>query len=146
MAIARPYVQQTLARRLSPHDLLKDLASEVSTLGSLAHRLPAQIDQLLHDFETGNLQIRAVTPRLNRAARACCSSRPSRLSLALFAAVMSLCAAIVLTSTLPETWRLVLAIALGLLATGAWLILLGWHFVRGQPLKLAPLLKLFRRN
>jgi ubiquinone biosynthesis protein len=145
VAIARPYVQQTLVRRLSPHDLFKDLASEVSTLGSLAHRLPTHIDQLLHDFETGNLQIRAVTPRLNQLPRVVQQST-SRLSLSLFAAVMSLCSAIVLTSSLPEAWRLVLAIALGVSAATAWVILVGWHFVRGQPLRLTPLLKLFRRN
>ena len=145
VAIARPYVQHTLVSRLSPHDLFKDLASEMSTLGSLAHRLPTHIDQLLHDFETGNLQIRAVTPRLNRLPGVLQQST-SRLSLSLFAAVMSLCSAIVLTSALPDGWRLVLAIALGLAAAAAWVILLGWHFVRGQPLKLTPLLKLFRRG
>jgi len=145
ISIARPYVQQTLVRRLSPGDLFKDLASEVSTLGSLAHRLPTHIDQLLHDFETGNLQIRAVTPRLNAIPRVLQQST-SRLALSLFASVMSLCSAIVLTSALSDTTRILLAVALGLAAATAWSISLGWHFVRGQPLRLTPLLKLFRRN
>jgi ubiquinone biosynthesis protein len=145
VSIARPYVQQTLVRRLSPGDLLKELASEVSTIGSLVHRLPTHIDQLLHDFETGNLQIRAVTPRLNTLPRVLQQST-SRLSLSLFASVMSLCSAIVLTSGIDDTARIALAVVLGLLATMAWSVLLAWHFVRGQPLRLTPLLKLFRRG
>lgn len=145
VAIARPYVQHSLASRLSPSELLHEFASEVSTLGSLAHRLPTHLDQLLHDFETGNLQIRAVTPKLNRLPSVLQQSA-SRISLSLFASVMSLCCAMVVTSALAETPRLVLGIALGLTAATSWTILLGWHFVRGSPLKLTPLVRLFKRN
>ena len=145
VAIARPYVQHTLAGRLSPAELLHDLASEVSTLGSLAHRLPINLDQLLHDFETGNLQIRAVTPKLNRLPWVLQQSA-SRLSLSMFASVMSLCCAMVVTSALRETPRLVLGVLLGLAAALSWLILLGWHFVRGSPLKLTPIVRLFKRG
>jgi ubiquinone biosynthesis protein len=145
VAIARPYVQQTLVRRLSPHDLFKDFASEVSTIGSLAHRLPNQVDQLLHDFETGNLQIRAVTPTLNLLP-AVLQQSTSRLSLSLFASVMTLSCALVLPADYHDTPRLLLAIATGLSAFAAWSVLLGWHFIRGQPLKLTPLLRLLRRG
>ena len=144
VAIARPYVQQTLVRRLSPHDIFRDLASEVSTLGSLAHRLPTQVDQLLHDFETGNLQIRAVTPILNTIPSVMQQST-SRISLSLFAAAMTLACALVLPADYRDTPRLLLSIAGGLLAFSSWSILLGWHFIRGQPLKLTPLMRLLRR-
>lgn len=145
VAIARPYIQQTLVRRLSPLDLIKDFASEVSTLGSLAHRVPEQIDQLLHDFETGNLEIRAVTPRLDLLP-AVIQQSTSRLSLSLFAAVMTLSCALVLPASYEDTPRLVLAIALGLGASTSWLVLLGWHFIRGRPLRLTPLMRLLRRG
>jgi ubiquinone biosynthesis protein len=144
VAIARPYVQHTLVSRFSPGELLRDVASEVTTLGSLAHRLPTHIDQLLHDFETGNLQLRAVTPELSTLPSVLQQST-SRLSLSLFAAVMALCSALLVVSELPLRWRVGLGVALGLASAIAWLVLLGWHFVRGSPLKLTPFVRLFKR-
>lgn len=145
VAIARPYLQQTLAKRFAPHELLRDLTSEVGTLGSLVHRLPNQVDQLLHDFETGNLQIRAVTPTLNELP-AVVQQSAGRLSLALFASVMSLCAAVVLPDDVHQTPRLILTIVLVLAAALSWTICLLWHFIRGRPVRLTPLLKLLRRS
>lgn len=145
VALARPYLQQTLAKRFAPHELLRDLTSEVGTLGSLVHRLPDQVDQLLHDFETGNLQVRAVTPTVDELP-ATLHQAASRLSLALFAAVMSVCAALVLPADPQNTARLLLTVALALLAFFAWITAILWHFVRGRPLRLTPLLRLLRRN
>lgn len=145
VAIARPYVQQTLIKRFSPNDLMRGFAAELSTIGSVAQRLPEQVDQLMHDFETGNLQVRVVTPTLNQLPQVVHHSA-SRISLSLFASVMTLCCAIVLPSSREDTVRVVLSVLLGLIATGAWTILLAWHFVRGQPLRLTPLLKILRRG
>jgi ubiquinone biosynthesis protein len=145
VSIARPYVQQTLARRLSPQLLMREFASEAGLLGSLAQRLPGQVDQLLHDFETGNLQVRAMTPELD-ALPLTLHQAASRLSLSLFATAMALCSALLLPGGLDDVPRLVLSIALGLASATAWLILLGWHFVRGRPLRITPLLRLFRRG
>jgi ubiquinone biosynthesis protein len=144
VSLARPFVQSTFMHKFSPGDIFKEVASEVSTLGSLAHRLPTHIDQLLHDFETGNLQIRAVTPKLN-ALPWTLQQAASRLSLSLFAAAMSLCSSVVLVSALPEWPRYLLAGALALMATTAWIVLFGWHFVRGKPVRLTPLMKMFKR-
>jgi ubiquinone biosynthesis protein len=145
VGIARPYVQQTLARRLSPQLLMREFASEAGLLGSLAQRLPGQVDQLLHDFETGNLQVRAVTPELD-ALPLTLHQAASRLSLSLFATAMALCSALLLPGGFDDVPRLVLSIALGLASATAWLVLLGWHFVRGRPLRITPLLRLFRRG
>lgn len=144
VALARPYVQNTFMNKLSPGDLFKEFASEVSTIGSLAHRLPGHIDQLLHDFETGNLQIRADTPVLNTLPYTL-QQAASRLSLSMFAAATALCSALVLISTL-EAWpRYLLSGGLALSSTIAWLVLVGWHFIRGKPVRLTPLMKLFKR-
>jgi ubiquinone biosynthesis protein len=146
VAIARPYLQQTLAKRFAPQEMLRDLTSEVGTLGSLVHRLPNQVDQLLHDFETGNLQIRAVTPTLNELPNVVQQSA-GRLTLALFASVMTVCAALVLPADVHHhTARLILTIALALAAALSWVICVLWHFVPGRPLRLTPLLKLLRRG
>jgi ubiquinone biosynthesis protein len=145
VGIARPYVQQTLARRLSPQLLLREFASEVGMLGSVAQRLPGQVDQLLHDFETGNLQVRAVTPQLD-ALPSTLHQAASRLSLSMFATAMAVCAALLFPTELGDTARLVLSLALALTSAVAWNISLGWHFVRGRPLRITPLLRLFRRK
>jgi ubiquinone biosynthesis protein len=144
VSLARPFVQHTLLNRFAPGDLFKGLASDVTTLGSLAHRLPAHIDQLLHDFETGNLQIRADTPELDTLPWVT-QQAASRLSLSMFAAAMSMCSALVLISALEPWPRYLLSSVLALLALGAWLVLLGWYFVRGKPLRVTPFLKLFKR-
>lgn len=145
VAIARPYVQQTLTRRFSPTTLIRDIASEASTLGALAVRFPGHIDQLMHDLETGNLQIRAMTPELDTLPWAL-HHATSRFSLALFATAMAVCAAIVFPGDIDDLFPMAVSVVLTITASVAWLIVLGWHFVRGKPLKLTPLLRFFRRN
>lgn len=143
--IARPYIQQVISRRLSPAALVQGLTSEASLLGSVLTRLPTQVDQVLHDFESGNLQIRAVTPELD-ALPGLLYQATSRLSLALFAFAMSLCAAIVLPDPTSHWSQIALCVTCTLLAAGAWSILFWWHVVgRGKPVKLTPWIRLFRR-
>jgi ubiquinone biosynthesis protein len=144
VSLARPFVQSSFIHKFSPGDIFKELASEVSTIGSLAHRLPTHIDQLLHDFETGNLQIRADTPVLDTLPWTM-QQAASRTILALFAASMALCSALVLVSALPEWPRYLLAGLLALMSTTAWIVLVGWHFLRGKPVKVTPLMKMFKR-
>lgn len=145
VGIARPYVQQALARRLSPGALLQNLAGEATELAALVARLPAQLDQVLHDVETGNLQIRAVTPALDEVP-ALLHQMSGRMGLTAFAFAMTLSTAIVLPAADPHWARIALAVACALTATGAWTLLLAWHVVgRGKPLRLAPLVRLFRR-
>ncbi len=145
LAIARPYVQQVLARRLSPLTLLRDFAGEASDMASLLGRLPAQLDQVLHDVETGSLQIRAVTPELDEVP-ALLHQLAGRLGLTAFAFAMTLSAAIVLPPAEPHWARTVLFVACVLVAAGAWSLLFWWHVVgRGKPLRLAPFFRLFRR-
>jgi ubiquinone biosynthesis protein len=144
VGIARPYVQQQVTRRFSPQTLIRDYASEASTLGALAMRFPGQIDQLMHDFETGNLQIRAVTPELDLVPWVLHHST-SRISLALFATAMAICAAIVFPGDIDDLFPMAVCAALTVAASIAWLIVLGWHFVRGRPFKVTPLIKYFKR-
>lgn len=143
--IARPYVQQAITRRLSPLSVLQDLAGEASGLASLLSRLPAQLDQVLHDVETGNLQVRAVSPSLDEVP-ALLHQMAGRLGLTAFAFAMTLSAAIVLPGAGPHWAQIALFVACALTAAGAWTLLFWWHLVgRGKPLRLAPLLRLFRR-
>jgi len=144
IAIARPYVQETLSNRFSPGALLREVASEASTLGALAVRFPGQVDQLMHDLETGNLQVQAMTPELNTLPWSL-HYATSRLSLAMFASVMAICAAVVFPENLDELFALSISVVLTVVASVAWLTVLGGHFVRGRPLKLTPLIRFFKR-
>ncbi len=145
VAISRPYVQQIVAERLSPQAFFKDMLGEASTLGSMVRRLPTQVDQLMHDFETGNLQIRAVTPELD-ALPSLLYQTASRISLSLFATAMTLCSSLVLPDHDPHWVQLTLSVASGLAAATAWTILLLWHVIgRGKPLKVTPWLRMFKR-
>ena len=145
VGIARPYVQQALARRLAPGALLQNLAGEATELAALVARLPAQLDQVLHDVETGNLQIRAVTPALDEVP-ALLHQMSGRIGLTAFAFAMTLSTAVVVAGADTGWVRVALAVACGLTAAGAWTLLFWWHVVgRGKPLRVAPLLRFFRR-
>lgn len=140
--VAKPYVEHVMAERFTPATVLQGLASDLGDLGSIAQRLPAQLDQVLHDVETGNLQVHAVTPGLDEIP-ALLHQTASRIAVALFAASLSVCAALLLVD---DGGLFLLGVLSGFVAAGGWTTLFWWHLIgRGKPLKLAPLLKIFRR-
>lgn len=60
---------------------------------------------------------------------------------------MTLGAALVFPPHAEGTAALVLSGLAAIAATVSWTVLWGWHFVgRGKPMKVTPLLKLFRRG
>lgn len=145
VGIFKPYLETIMARRYSPERLLSQLVGEASGIGTLLRTLPGQVDQLFHDFETGNIQIRAVTPELDDIPRMMHHSA-SRNALALFAASMTLATAIVLPDHASQWVKVVIAVVSGISATVSWLVLLGWHWVgRGKPVRVTPLLRFLRR-
>lgn len=145
LAIAGPTIQQAVSRKLSPLGMLQNLAGEASGIASLLARLPAQLDQVLHDVETGNLQVRAVTPALDEMPDLL-HQMAGRIGLTAFAFAMTLCAAIVLPGAGSDWLRVALCVVLALAAAAAWTALFWWHLLgRGKPLRLSPLLRLFRR-
>jgi len=145
VSIARPYVQQALARRLSPTAMLQDVAGGATGLASLLGRLPAQLDQMLYDVESGGLPVRAVTPALDELPDLL-HQLGGRMALAAFAVAMTLTAAILFPAREPHWLPVTLCVAAALTATGAWSVLFWWQLLgRGRPLRLAPWLRLFRR-
>jgi ubiquinone biosynthesis protein len=122
-----------------------DLLSEASGLGSILRRVPGQVDQLLHDLETGNLQVRAVTPELDEVPRLL-HALGGRVSLAAFAASATIATAIAVPESTTSTPRMVVAICMALAAVVGWSGLAAWHgFGRGKPIKAASLLRWLRR-
>lgn len=143
--IVRPYVRQMLAARYSPAALVSDFLGEANAVASLVRDLPPKLDQILHDVETGNLQVRAVTPALDDVPDLL-HQLAGRLGLAAFAVSMTLAAALMLAADAAVAWRVLLGVVCALAAAGAWSVLFWWHVVgRGKPLRLRPLIRIFRR-
>lgn len=145
VGIAGPFLDDIMQRRLSPQRILGDLMSETSGIGSMLRTVPGQVDQLLHDFETGNIMVRAVTPELDEIPRHL-HALGGRMSLAAFASATTIATAIAVPETAESTPRMITAVVMALSAILSWGALLGWHwFGRGKPMKVTPLLRFFRR-
>jgi ubiquinone biosynthesis protein len=145
IGIARPFLDDIVKRRLSPQRILGEFMSEATGVGSMLRTVPGQVDQLLHDFETGNIMVRAVTPGLDEIAPRL-HALGGRISLAAFASATTIAAAIAVPESTQSLPRMVAATALGISAMTAWTALLAWHWLaRGKPLRLMPLVKFFRR-
>ena len=145
VGIARPFLDDIVRQRLSPQRILGDMMSEASGLGSMLRTVPGQIDQLMHDFETGNIMIRAVTPELDRIPRHL-HALGGRLSLAAFASATTIATAIAVPETTESRLRMVTAVVLALAAVTSWVALFAWHWLgAGKPVRVTPLLRFFRR-
>jgi ubiquinone biosynthesis protein len=143
--IAQPYAERLLRERYSPARLLQEAVGGATGVGSLIRQLPGQLDQILHDFETGNVQVRAVTPQLDAIAPAL-QQLSARVALTAFSTSMTLCAGMLIVSATadrPLTWLIVAAVAAAALG---WTITLWWHILGGgKAVKIGPMLKLIRR-
>jgi ubiquinone biosynthesis protein len=145
VGIARPFLDDIVKRRLSPQRILGEMMSEATGLGSMLRTVPGQIDQLMHDFETGNIMVRAVTPELDDLPKGL-HALGGRLTLAAFASASTIATAIAVPETTESTPRMVAAAVLAFAAAAGWMSLLAWHwFGQGKPMKLTPLLRFFRR-
>jgi hypothetical protein len=120
VGIAAPYVKQIMARRFAPGAILSEVASEASGLAGMARHLPAQLDQILHDVETGSFQVRAVTPALDELPNLA-HQLYGKFGLALFAMTMTLAMAVLFAAADFPPWCVLLAIVCALTAAGAWL-------------------------
>lgn len=146
VGILKPTLTQLVSQRFSPQRLASELAGEASGLASSLRSLPGHLDQLLHDFETGNIRVRAVTPELDDLPRLV-HQAAGKLGLSLFATATTLAAAITAPALPAPSFAAALpSVFLALVSTGAWLTLLGWQLLgRGKPLRLRPIIRLFRR-
>jgi ubiquinone biosynthesis protein len=145
VGIARPFLDDIVRKRLSPQRILGDMMSEASGIGSMLRTVPGQIDQLMHDFETGNIMVRAVTPELDRIPRHL-HALGGRLSLAAFASATTIATAIAVPESTESKLRMVTAVVLALAALAGWTGLFAWHwFGAGKPVRVTPLLRFFRR-
>ena len=145
VGIARPFLDDVVQRRLSPQRLAGELLSEASGLGAMLRSVPGQLDQLMHDLETGGLQVRAVTPELDEVPRHL-HALGGRLTLAAFAASATIATAIAVPESTTSTLRMVVAACMAFAAVAGWCSLAAWQwFGRGKPIKVASVLRWLRR-
>lgn len=145
LTIIQPYIRRLMAERLSPQAVASDMLSQAAGIPDLLKQLPGQIDQILHDAQTGNLQIRSLTPQLDLLPQTL-HHLGSRLALTAFASSMTIAAVIIIVFGQDlgmRIWLIVFSVAS---AAFSWWLLLTWHFIRlGRPYRINALLQFFRR-
>ena len=147
VGIARLHMEPIVRARFSPQKLVEDAMSGVGGVGSMLRHLPNQLDQVLHDLETGNVQVRALTPGLTGLAPTL-HQVGSRVCMAFFASSMSICTALLLPEDPTSVAGVpLLSLACLLMAIVCWTVLWWWHWIgTGRPVKLLPIIKLFKRR
>jgi ubiquinone biosynthesis protein len=149
LAITKPYVERIFTERWSPQQMLQHALGGGVGVASLLRTVPTHVDQILHDFETGNVQVRPITPKLDKVPDTLYQSA-TRVAVALFAASMSICAAVIVPDGYEGymDWaRIALFVLFTTLAIGGWTVTWWWHWLgRGRSFRVTPLLKLFRRS
>ena len=145
VGIATPYIQTFMAKRFSPKNLMADSISGFAGLSAMMRQLPGQFEQIMHDAETGNIQVRAITPDLDMIAPML-HQLAGRLALTGFASTMTLAAVMLLTLGTPGRVSWMLEVAVDSAAAFSWVFLWLWYLVgRGKPIRLRALLQFFRR-
>jgi ubiquinone biosynthesis protein len=149
VAIVKPWADKLFAERYAPQSMLQQALGGATGIASLARTVPTHLDQILHDLETGNVQVRPLVPVLDTLPDRIHQST-SRLGVTIFAASTTIAAVLALPEGLdrPMAWvRLTLAVVLGGSALAGWTTAWWWHFLgQGKRLHLAPLLQFLRRR
>lgn len=151
--LIRPHVEAAFQDRWKPEELVTQALGGATGVASLLRTVPTHVDQILHDFETGNIQIRPMVPKLDLIPDRI-HDGSSRVGLAIFAGATTVCAGLALPA--PWTgewgswtdWLRLLFFFVSLTASAAgWTMMWWWHWLgRGQRVRLEPFLRFFRRG
>lgn len=146
LGIVRPTIEQVVSDRMSPDRMVHNALTRATGMGGLVSRLPDHLEQLMHDMETGNLQLRALTPELDSLPQLVRWSS-GRASLTAFSATMSLCCAGLVAMGPASKLQWGLAIFTLLCAIMGWSgTFFSYWIGTGQAVSVSPLIRLFRRK
>ncbi len=149
LAVTKPYVERMFGERYSPQQMVQQALGGGVGAASLLRTLPTHLDQILHDFETGNLIVNPRTPTLDKLPDTLHQSA-TRIAVALFAASMTIASAVSIPAGYEGymDWaRIAMFMLFTSLAIGGWTVTWWWHWLgRGVTLKLTPILNLLRRR
>ncbi|MFN9811635.1 MAG: ABC1 kinase family protein [Deltaproteobacteria bacterium] len=147
--LVRPYVERVFADRFEPAKAITEALGGATGMMSLARTLPTHLDQILHDLETGNVQVRPRMPELERLPSLLHDSA-TRIGVAVFAASMSIAAAVVVPDGYehPMEWvKIGLFFLFAVSAISGWAVVWFWHWLgRGISLPVGAILRLLRRG
>lgn len=147
--LVRPYVERVFADRWEPTKMLTEALGGATGLASLARTVPTHVDQILHDLETGNVQVRPRMPELEKLPNLLHDSA-TRIGVAVFAASMSMSSAMVVPDGYehPMEWvKVALFFVFAISAISGWAVVWFWHWLgRGVNLPIGTLFKLWRRG
>ncbi|MBX7192603.1 MAG: hypothetical protein K1X94_11125 [Sandaracinaceae bacterium] len=147
--LIKPYVERVFADRFEPTKAITEALGGATGMMSLARTLPTHLDQILHDLETGNVQVRPRMPELEQLPSLLHDSA-TRIGVAIFAASMSIAAAMVVPDGYehPMEWvKIALFFVFAVSATAGWAVVWFWHWLgRGVSLPVGAFLKLLRRG
>jgi len=145
MEIATPILKRLVSQRFTPEQLMSDSFSGLMGLSSMFRQLPSQFEQIMHDAETGNIRVRAISPGLDLIAPML-HQLAGRLTLTVFAATMTIASVMLIAFADPQRVSGFVAglfIAATVFSWG-WLSL--WHmFGSGKRLRLSKIMQFVRR-
>jgi len=145
IGIIRPYAESIFTQKFSPQHLLQESLGGIGQFAALMRQLPTLLEQMLHDAETGNIQIKAVTPQLDQIAPLL-HQLAGRITLAGFAVTMTMTSALLTGWSTPEHSHVLIITATTVAAVITWTVLLAWHFVgRGRPIRARSIVQFFKR-
>jgi len=154
MEIGTPYARELAVHRFSATNVLKGVMNSAMGFSGFVQQIPQQIDQVLMDLESGNLEIAVHNESIDNLGHSL-NILGTRLFLGIVAAALSISAALIFREF--EMYYLYGAISVQLVAVVVLVATaslffwwaLGWHmFGSGgsTKLRLAPILRLFRRD
>jgi len=149
LSITKPYVERMFGERWSAEQLVQQALGGGVGAASLLRTLPTHVDQILHDFETGNVIVKPITPDLDKLPDTVYQSA-TRIAVALFASSMTIASAV----SIPDGYegymdwaRIAMFMVFTSFAIASWSVTWWWHWLgKERSLKLAPILDFFRRR
>ncbi len=144
-SIVKPIVEDFISQKLTSKNLLVESLGGLLGVRSFLKQIPNQVEQILHDAESGYTQIRIVAPEIDKIAPIL-HNIAGRLVLSLFAMTMTMCGVVIVTQTLLNRLQLILGILCGTFAALSWSMLFWWQLMgRARPIRVQSFLQFFRR-
>ncbi len=147
-----PYARELAMHRFSAKNVLKGVMNSAMGFSGFVQQVPQQIDQVMMDLESGNLEVAVTNESLDSLGNSI-NTLGTRLFLGIMSAALAICATLVLRQFHYEIYGVSVTLVAGLLlvvlATVFFWWALSWHVFGGTgsgKVRLTPLLRLFRRE
>jgi hypothetical protein len=146
-----PYARELARKRFSARKVIQGAVQSAIGLSGFISQVPQQLDQVLMDLESGNLEIAIKNPAIDEVGKHL-NTLGTRLFLGIIAAGLAVTSAILLKGFDTQVFGVSLMLILGILCAVTALLFfwwaLGWHVVGGgtSKLRLGPLMRLLRRD